>query len=192
MYSCLSKGISDDRWRRGCKRPTVFSGSYGREHQGCQNHRFRSKQNVRGRGLPYVGRLLVSRWTILWPRHTSKKNRQTENEIPTASRSTVAPPNFSLTKSPVLKPAPSPVSWTAVPLFPPTSSFDCPCSKQENLFRLCFLYHSILPRVEQPWSVRWKISLVFWGAIVELLLRGIIAFTTGNPRWGIKIHLETV
>ena len=40
------------------------------------------------------------------------------------SRSTVAPPNYSLTKLPVLKPAPGRTSWNKVPLATPKPSFN--------------------------------------------------------------------
>ena len=62
------------------------------------------------------------------------------------SQSTVAPPNFSLTKSPVLKPAHPAVSpETRSPSTPsPTSSIDRPLCTQENIGILLFSIVSFL------------------------------------------------
>ena len=51
-----------------------------------------------------------------------------------------SPHNFSLTKSPVLKPAPGRISWNTAPLAAPTSSFDRPLQTRKSL-RMLFSLH---------------------------------------------------
>ena len=68
---------------------------------------------------------------------------------PFPSRSTVAPsPNFSVTKSPVLKPAPGRISWNiCAPLSARRQRSTVLCNTKHARKR--FFHSCILPRVEQ-------------------------------------------
>ena len=81
------------------------------------------------------------------------------------SRSTVARPNFSLTKSLVLKRAPGRISCYTAPLATPTSSLGSPVFPYKKIYEAVFFMGGILPRVEKPRNdARERKSLFFfWG-----------------------------
>ena len=80
-----------------------------------------------------------------------------------------SPSDFSLTKSPVLKPTPGRISRNTVPLATQTSSFDSPLQIRKDI--KLFFFHNIHLRVGQQRNVRLKKSLVLGGAIVVRISR---------------------
>ena len=90
-----------------------------------------------------------------------------------------SPPNFSLTKSPMLKLAPGQFSSNTVPLATPTSSSDSPLCTQENIMKVLLSLHPSPCRaaVKRP---PMKIAGFEGGYIVEPVLSPSRKHPTGS------------